>query len=103
RSDGSRNFLHPADVHGRFTKWRKIAFALLILVYVATPWIPVNGAPAVFLDVAHRQFHLFGLTLGPKDLWLAFFLITGVGFGLFYLTALFGRVWCGWACPQTVW
>lgn len=80
-----------------------MAFVLLILLYVVPPWIPINGAPAIFLNVAERQFHLFGLTLVSEDLWLAFFLITGVGFSLFYITSLFGRIWCGWACPQTVW
>lgn len=103
RDDGSRKFLHPADVKGKFTRWRKVVFACLIFVYVALPWIPINGEPAVFLNLAERHFHLFGLTLSSQDIWLAFFLITGLGFGLFYVTALFGRIWCGWACPQTVW
>jgi cytochrome c oxidase accessory protein FixG len=75
---------------------------LLMLVYIALPWIPINGHPAVFLDVINRQFHLFGLTFVTQDLWLGFFAITGLGFSLFYITALLGRVWCGWACPQTV-
>jgi cytochrome c oxidase accessory protein FixG len=69
---------------------------------VLLPWIPINGNPAVFLDIAGRQFHLFGLTFVMQDLWVAFFLVSGVGFSLFYVTALLGRVWCGWACPQTV-
>jgi len=75
---------------------------LLILVYAALPWIQVGGYPAVFLDTDHMRFHFFGLTFASQDLWLAFFLISGLGFGLFYVTALAGRVWCGWACPQTV-
>jgi cytochrome c oxidase accessory protein FixG len=102
RDDGSRRFIHPADVRGRFTAMRSLAGLVLMAVYVALPWIPVNGNPAVFLDVSNRQVHLFGLTLAPQDYWLAFFLVTGAGFILFYLTALLGRVWCGWACPQTV-
>ena len=100
--DGSRRFIHPADVSGPWTRWRG-AFGLLILaVYVCLPWITINGFPAVFLDLAHRQFHFFGLTFVTQDLWVAFFLISGLGFTLFYLTALAGRIWCGWACPQTV-
>jgi cytochrome c oxidase accessory protein FixG len=100
--DGSRLFLHPADVTGRFTRWRRLFALVLIGVYITLPWIPINGNPAVFLDVLHRRFHLFGLTFATQDLWLAFFFITGVGFSLFFVTALFGRLWCGWACPQTV-
>ena len=100
--DGSRNFIHPADVRGRFTILRAISGWILIAVYALLPWIPINGNPAVFFDIEHSQFHLFGLTLVFQDLWLGFFIITGLGFALFYITALFGRVWCGWACPQTV-
>jgi cytochrome c oxidase accessory protein FixG len=102
RDDGSRRFIHPASVSGRFTRARTLIGGLIMLVYIALPWIPINGHPAVFLDVLNRQFHLFGLTFVTQDLWLGFFLITGVGFSLFYITALLGRVWCGWACPQTV-
>jgi cytochrome c oxidase accessory protein FixG len=100
--DGSHIVLHPADTRGRFTLWRRVTAVLLIGLYAALPWIPINGAPALFLDVANLRFHLFGLTLAAQDLWLAFFLITGCGFTLFFVTALFGRLWCGWACPQTV-
>jgi len=102
REDGSRRFVHPAGVHGRFTTWRTIFGLLALLTYVALPWIPINGNPAVFLDLAHRQFHFFGLTFVMQDLWVGFFLVSGLGFTLFYLTALLGRVWCGWACPQTL-
>lgn len=101
-SDGKRRFLHPADVRGPFTRMRAIVGLLLLGIYAALPWIPINGFPAVFLDVANLRFHFFGLTLVTQDLWLGFFLITGLGFSLFYVTALLGRVWCGWACPQTV-
>ncbi|MFT4900894.1 MAG: cytochrome c oxidase accessory protein FixG [Lentimonas sp.] len=100
--DGSRMFLHPADVQGVFTRYRRIFALLLIGVYVALPWIPINGYPAVFLDVLHRRFHLFGLGFAAQDLWMTFFLISGLGFLLFFITSLFGRIWCGWACPQTV-
>lgn len=100
--DGSHKMVHPADVRGPFTRWRRVAGLVLIAVYVALPWIPVGGHPAVFLDVASRRFHFFGLTLAAQDLWLGFFLITGLAFSLFYVTALFGRLWCGWTCPYTV-
>jgi cytochrome c oxidase accessory protein FixG len=102
RSDGSRAFLFPADPKGRFTRARQLSAFGLIAFYLSLPWININGHPAVFLDVAERRFHLFGVTLAAQDMWLLFFVITGLGFGLFFLTSLLGRVWCGWACPQTV-
>jgi len=100
--DGSRNFLHPADVEGKFTMWRRVFGAVLLAVYLLLPWIKIGGYPAVFLDIAERRFHFFGLTFLAEDLWIGFFLFTGLGFGLFYVTALFGRLWCGWTCPYTV-
>jgi cytochrome c oxidase accessory protein FixG len=100
--DGSRYFLHPSDVSGKWVLARRAVGLLLIAIYVLLPWIPINGNPAVFLDVENRQFHLVGLTLVPQDLWVMFFAVSGLGFSLFFLTALLGRIWCGWACPYTV-
>ena len=101
-ADGSRYVLYPADVEGRFSTARRLSAYGLIAVYLLLPWVPVNGYPAVFLDVAERRFHFFGYTLAAQDAWLLFFGVSGLGFALFFLTALFGRLWCGWACPQTV-
>jgi cytochrome c oxidase accessory protein FixG len=100
--DGSRSFIYPADTHGVFSLARKVSALLLIFLYLSLPWIKIGGFPAVFLDVAQRRFHLFGWTFAAQDMWLTFFLITGLGFSLFFVTALLGRIWCGWACPQTV-
>ena len=100
--DGSRYVLHPADAPGLFLFWRRLSGWALIVVYFILPWVPVNGYPAIFLDVTRRRFHLLGWTIAAQDMWLLFFLVTGVGFSLFFITALLGRVWCGWACPQTV-
>ena len=102
RSDGSRPFLFPTHTRGRFTTARRFSAYALIAIYVLLPWIKINGFPAVFLDLAERRFHLFGVTFAAQDMWLLFFVITGVGFALFFVTALLGRVWCGWACPHTV-
>jgi cytochrome c oxidase accessory protein FixG len=100
--DGSRAKVVPADVSGRLTTARHVVFALLIGLWAALPWIPIGGHPAVFLDVPARRFYLFGASFNAQDFWLAFFLLTGVLFGLIVLTTTLGRVWCGWACPQTV-
>ena len=102
RADGSRPFLYPADTHGRFTRARRWSALGLIAFYLSLPWIQIGGYPAAFFDIAGGRFHLFGLTLAFQDLWLLFFVITGLGFTLFFVTSLLGRVWCGWACPHTV-
>jgi cytochrome c oxidase accessory protein FixG len=101
-ADGSRPFLYPADVRGRFATARSLSAWGLIGLYLLLPWIPIGGHPAVFLDVAGRRFHFLGFTLSTQDTWLLFFGVSGLGFTLFFITALFGRLWCGWACPQTV-
>jgi cytochrome c oxidase accessory protein FixG len=97
-----RGRVYPADVRGRYDRARRLVFVLLIAVWAVLPWIKVRGNPAVFLDIEERKFFLFGATFNAQDTWLLFFLLTGVGFGLVYATGLAGRVWCGWACPQTV-
>jgi cytochrome c oxidase accessory protein FixG len=102
RADGTRNFVYPADVHGRFDRLRKLIFASLLVMLAALPWWTIGGHPAVFLDFEQRSFYLFGATFNAQDTWLVFFLLSGVGFSLIVATALFGRVWCGYACPQTV-
>ncbi len=102
RGDGQRNYVHPADVSGRFTTLRQWVFVLLLGIYFALPWIPIGGHPAVFIDMQHRRFYLFGNTFNAQDFWLVFFLVTGIGFALIVVTTMWGRVWCGYACPQTV-
>ncbi len=100
--DGGRHYIYPADVHGRYARVRPWLFLLLIAIYISMPWISIGGHPAVFLDLAARRFFLFGRTFNAQDVYLVFFLLTGIGFLLIVLAALFGRLWCGWACPQTV-
>lgn len=102
RRDGTRNIVHPADVHGRFTRARHVVFAILGIILVFVPWIRIAGRPALFLDVPERRFFLFGAAYNAQDFWLAFFLASGLLFALLFVTAVLGRVWCGWACPQTV-
>lgn len=102
RRDGTRIAMVPADVKGRFQTLRRVTFALLGAVYVLLPWIQIGGHPAVLLDIEHRRFHLFGHVYNAQDIWLVFFLMSGTAFSLVVVAALFGRVWCGYACPQTV-
>ncbi|MEM7199001.1 MAG: cytochrome c oxidase accessory protein CcoG [Planctomycetota bacterium] len=100
--DGSRNTIHPATVGGRFQRRKNVLWAVLIAVYLVLPWLDVGGNPAILIDIGRRHFFLFGWIFTAQDFWLAFFFVTGVGFSLFVVSALFGRLWCGYACPQTV-
>lgn len=102
RPDGSRLRVLPADVSGRWIRWRRAAFALLIAFYVLAPLVPIGGHPAIQLDVARRRFYLFGQTFNAQDFWMVVLIALAFVFGLLLVTAWRGRVWCGWACPQTV-
>lgn len=100
--DGSRRWLEPRLSRGRFLEMRRWTAYILIGLFTLIPHIHIHDRPAMLLDLARREFTFFGLTLLPTDsLILAFFLLT-VFVTIIVLTALFGRVWCGWACPQTV-
>jgi cytochrome c oxidase accessory protein FixG len=101
--DGSRNFLHPADVKGRWQTRKSVIFAFLVVFYIALPWVLIGGRPAVWIDIPHRSAFFFGLAFTNQDFYLMFFLLSGMGFALFVATSLWGRAWCGFACPQTVW
>lgn len=100
--DGTRRWLDPRVATGVLWRRRRVVAWALIALFVALPWIRINGRPGVYLNIPVREFTFFGATFLPTDtLLLALFI--GCGFvGIFLLTALFGRVWCGWACPQTV-
>lgn len=75
---------------------------MLVAILLATPWIRIGGEPLVLLDIPHRKFHVFGLTIFPQELYFLWLIVVGLAFALFFFTALAGRLWCGWACPQTV-
>jgi cytochrome c oxidase accessory protein FixG len=98
-----REKIYPREVHGLFARLRTLGVVGLLGIYYLTPWLRWNGSQAILLDLPARKFHIFALTLWPQDfIYLAFLLIIA-GLTLFFVTALAGRVWCGYACPQTVW
>lgn len=99
---GRRVYLYPADVRGMFRDRRNWLQAILLLIFLGLPWVTVNGKQALLLDVSTRHFEIFGLSLRAHNAPLFFFVLAASGFGLFFATAIWGRVWCGWACPQTV-
>lgn len=95
--------IYPREVKGRFQSLRTTAVLLLLGLYYILPWIPWYGRQAVLFDLPARKFHLFGITLWPQDFFFLTLLLIIAGLSLFFFTALAGRVWCGYACPQTVW
>ncbi len=101
-ADGRRRWLTPRLARGRFLKFRRAVAYALIAVFTLLPYIPINGKPAMLLDVIERQFTFFGTTFLPTDTFLLALFMVGLLVSVFLITALFGRVWCGWACPQTV-
>lgn len=102
RADGGRLAIHPLEVKGRFITWRRVTFIALIAIYLLAPLVRVGGHPAVHLDVAARRFYLLGGTFNAQDFWMVLLLATGFVFSVLFVTAWRGRLWCGWACPQTV-
>ena len=98
-----REKIYPREVQGKFATLRRIAGVVLLGLFYGVCWLRWDGQQLVLWDLPARQFHLFGLTLFPQDfLYLTFMLIIAA-LALFFFTAIAGRLWCGYACPQTVW
>ena len=97
-----RRKIYPRAVHGWFAAWRWALVWATQIVFYGGPWLTWNGRQALLFDIAHRKFYLFGLVFWPQDIiYLAVLLILSA-LALFLFTALAGRLWCGYACPQTV-
>lgn len=101
-ADGSRRWLRPKPSPGRFLNARRAVGYGLIALFVSMPHLRIKGKPPLLFDLPSREFTFFGTTLYPTDTLLLALLMLSVFLSIFFLTALFGRVWCGWACPQTV-
>lgn len=100
--EGKRNFLNPKKPKGKLYNLRTVATLVYLTIFFGLPWIKVNGSPLFLFNVLERKFILFGQIFWPQD-----FFIFAIGFLAFMVfvivfTVVFGRVWCGWACPQTV-
>ena len=95
--------LYPRQVQGFFARLRVIGVLALLGLYYLVPWFSWGDRQAVLFDLPARKFYIFGLTFWPQDfIYLAFLLIIAA-LALFFFTTLAGRLWCGYACPQTVW
>ena len=97
-----RQKIYPREVHGLFAALRTMGVSTLLGLYYLVPWLQWDGRQAVLFDLPERKFYIVNLVFWPQDFFYLALLIVAA-LGLFFVTALAGRVWCGFACPQTVW
>jgi cytochrome c oxidase accessory protein FixG len=95
--------VYSREVEGTFSRLRVSAAWVLLGLFYVLPWIPWGDRQAILFDLPARKFYLFGLTLWPQDFIFLAWLLVIAALSLFFFTAVAGRLWCGYACPQTVW
>ncbi|HSD73700.1 MAG TPA: cytochrome c oxidase accessory protein CcoG [Steroidobacteraceae bacterium] len=95
--------IYARESTGRFTRLRTAAVWLLLGLFYVIPWLEWHGRQAVLFDLPARKFYIFGLVFWPQDFFFLAWLLIIAALSLFFFTALAGRLWCGYACPQTVW
>jgi cytochrome c oxidase accessory protein FixG len=94
--------IHPRAVTGVFASWRWALVFFTQLLYYGLPWLQWNDRQAVLLDLVNRKFYILGLILWPQDVFFLAIILIIAAYALFLFTAVAGRLWCGYACPQTV-
>lgn len=99
---GNRIGLNPAEVKGKFRKYRTIFQTILVVIFLGIPWTEINNHQTLYFNISDREFYFFGLLLKAHNAPLLLFLLLGGALTLAFVTSVWGRVWCGWACPQTV-
>lgn len=99
---GNRVYVHPEDVKGAWRFKRNIFYWGLVIIALILPWIHMGGKQWVRFDLPNREFHFFGLHLWGHEMPYIFLILAIALFAFAFITATLGRVWCGWACPQTV-
>jgi len=98
----TRKWVYEQAVDGHYQRLRRWTFAALHLVLFVTPWVVINGHPALLFDLPARRLFAFGTAFTASDTIFLLLLLLFLAFTLFVSTALWGRIWCGYACPQTV-
>ncbi len=98
-----RKNIYPRQVHGIFATFRTLGVIILLGLYYGLAWLQWGGHQAVLFDLPARKFYIFGLTFWPQDFFYLAVLLIIAALSLFFFTAIAGRIWCGYACPQTVW
>lgn len=100
--EGHRKFIFPKKPSGKFYEYRKWVSYFLLVVLVANPFVKINGNQFMMFNVMERRFNIFGFPFWPQDFYLfVLFMIIGVVFVILF-TVIFGRIFCGWICPQTI-
>lgn len=94
--------IHPSEAYGRFRRARVKLGLVLGAIFLVLPWFRINGHQAFLLDIPGRKFSIFGLLFWSHDVPLLLFVAGAFILAITLITSIFGRVWCGWACPQTV-
>jgi len=100
--EGKRKWVFPKKPSGRFYNARNTFSAILLIILFITPFLKVNGQPFILFDIINRNFILFGIPFGPHDFFLFVLAMIATIVFVILFTAVFGRVFCGWACPQTI-
>lgn len=100
--EGKRNWIFPSKPSGQYYKWRNIVAVFLLAFFFSGPFVTINGQPLLLLNVLERKFVIFGMAFWPQDLHLLVFGALSLIVFIVLFTAVFGRLWCGWACPQTI-
>jgi cytochrome c oxidase accessory protein FixG len=95
--------IYPLWVSGGFQTWRRVVLVILLLIFYVSPWLQWNGEAGVYFDLAHRRFTILWSTFVPEEFIFLAWLLLIAALSLFTVTVAAGRVFCGWACPQTVW
>ncbi len=99
---GERVWVHPKKVKGRFMNRRKVVSYGLLALLFAGPWVTIAGEPLLLLDIVHRKFVIVGQVFWPQDTFLFALAMIAFFFLIIVFTVVFGRIFCGWICPQTV-
>jgi len=97
-----RNKVYPRSVSGIYARWRIIMVFVTQIIFYGLPWLQWHGRQAVLFDLGARKFYIFGMVLWPQDVVYLAVLLVLSAFALFLFTAMAGRLFCGYACPQTV-
>ena len=99
---GKRKWVFPRKPKGRYTNYRLLVSIFLLAVFFVLPFIKINGNPFLLLNILDREFYIFGQPFYPQDFFiLALGAITSIVFIILF-TVVFGRIFCGWICPQTI-